>query len=179
MRRKWSLIAAGVLVLCVLGMLPVLAQGPGQNPIFATIEYVDQMVAGLYEYIDQQIAAVYAYVDEQIGGGGGVAPPAWELAEGYEVDWDGEQLWLRPVPQGCVSPELSENLYVHAEVNGIAHLPDTDNVVQGSCYLLWIYYVDTPDDLPESGFEMELWFSWMGETKKATYTISPPYLPPP
>jgi hypothetical protein len=179
MRREWLLVAVGVLVLCIVGIVPVLAQGrgPGGNPIYATIEYVDQIVGDVYEYIDQQIAAVYAYVDEQIGGGGGVAAPAWQLAEGYEVDWDGEQLWLRPVPQGCISTELGPTIWIHGEVYGIAHLTDTDNVVRGMCDLLAISYVDTPDDLPVDGFEMELWFSWMGETKKATYTVSPPYLP--
>ncbi len=184
MRRKWSLIVVGVLVLCVVGMVPVLAQGPGGNPIYATIEYVDQMVAELYEYIDQQIAAVYAYVDEQIGGGGGVAPPSWELAEAYEWywTWPGEdtEVFLRAAGLGCV---LSESPSMPFDFNpgpawGVAHFPDADLHFSGSCnrveHMARALYAE---ELPESDIEVEIWVEWLGETKYATYTVSPVTIP--
>ena len=112
MRRKWSLIAVGVLVLCVVGMVPVLAQGPGGNPIYATIEYVDQMVADVYEYIDQKVAELYAYVDAQMGGGDSAALPPWQIADGYEwtfyqsPPWEPAIYYLQKVGQGCSFGDL-------------------------------------------------------------------------
>ena len=93
MRRKWALIGACVLVLCVVGMLPVLAQGPDENPIFATIEYVDQAISELATSFDQHIAALtddiaqeVARLDARIDAvGGGSVGEDFDLPD--EQDW--------------------------------------------------------------------------------------------
>jgi hypothetical protein len=105
MRREWLLVGVGVLILCVVGIVPVLAQGPDQNPILATIEYVDQAVTDLYEYIDQKVAELYAYVDEQIGGGGGGGPD-FDLPP---AEWYSDVYYMEapPTPQGVPYPRFT------------------------------------------------------------------------
>lgn len=111
MRRKWALISVGVLVLCGVGMLPVLAQGPDQNPIYATIEYVDQRISELTDYVDQNLGDLHQSVDQQFDevwaaidelGGGGTGP---------DFDLPADQDWLVDAytysnAQGCSAPYL-------------------------------------------------------------------------
>lgn len=185
MRRKWSLAAVSLVVLFVAGMVPVLAQGPGKHPRFATIKYVDQMVADLYEYIDQQIATVYNYVDEQIGGGGVVAPPPWELPAGWEwgfsdPDDPSSGLGLYTAGPWCA---FGENASVpvlgsNSHASGIAHFPDREVYLRGDCTFLYPYGGRLfPEDLPGSAIDVDMWIEWLGETKHATYTVSPPAIP--
>ena len=178
MRRRWALLGVGVLFLCAVGILPVLAQGPGGNPIFATVDYVDQKVSQLYAYIDQQVDAVYDYVDEQIGGGGGVAPPAWEVAEGYEwyYAWPEEdtEVFLRSTGASCALSEDPTVPIYGTLAWGVAHLPDREVYLRRDCTYMepWLASLYA-EDLPEYDVEIEIWVEWLGELKHATYTVSP------
>ena len=186
MRRKWLLIAVGVSVLCVVGIGPVLAQGPGGNPIFATIEYVDERISELTAYVDQKVAELYVYVDESIAeiGGGGVALPSWDLPGGWE--WgpldpeqpDG-QVGLYPVGLGCVFGENASVpvLFSNTHAVGIAHLPDREVYLRGDCSFLNPYGRLVAVDLPESDVDVDVWIEWLGEARQATYTVSPPTIP--
>lgn len=85
----------GVVVLLLAIPLAVTAQEPGppedlgppESPVFATIQYVDQLIAAVYAYVDGQIAAVLGYVGQEVarldaridGIGGGEAGPDFEV----------------------------------------------------------------------------------------------------
>jgi len=180
MRRKWLLIAAGVSVLCLVGMLPVLAQGPGNNPIFATIEYVDQKVAELYAYVDEKIA--------EVGGGGG---PDFDLPD--QGDWTGEAYTrvegehtegVLTLYQSDPEKTCSWN---GAPIHGPTALVETravaryDGAPLGYAYGYCGYiYFEGLSGLPPVGetVKVDVWFFWMGKEKKTTVPITVTSMPP-
>jgi PKD repeat protein len=187
MRRKWSLVAVGVLALSLVGILPVLAQGPGGNPIYATIDYVNAR-------LDEVWAAI-----EAIGGGGNgvdfhVPPPEVWNAAAYTTDDGGEithTLWLYP-PDPPMDPnntcswngEIIVDLVspIAAKVPARAIATYQDEVLGyavGSCR--WIDF-HSVTDLPAPGetIEVDVWMFWMGTEKHITIpvTITPPPRPP-
>ena len=102
-----------MLVLCLAAMTPVLAQGPQGNPIYATIEYVDQRfeelknhahqqfaelsdeIAGAYDHFAQEIDRLDGRID-QIGG---VTGPDFDLPA--QEDWN-VSAYTYSNSQGCV-----------------------------------------------------------------------------
>jgi len=182
------LLAVVVSVVCVVGITPVLAQGPDRNPIYATVEYVDQMVADLSGYVDQKVAELYTYVDERIGevgGGGSDELPDWRMADGYEwtdiqyAPWEPRIYYLMKIGQGCSFGEdaLAELRGEH--VLAIAHFPDGEVIMYSSCLSIYPEVDVCEEDLPAGEIQVDVWIEWMGETKKQIYTVNPPQPPAP
>ena len=196
MRRKWLLIGVGVSVLCVVGILPVLAQGPGpgRNPLFATVEYVDERVAELYQYIDEQIAAVYAYVDEQIaevGGGGGpdfdlpgpgemwydcftrqvdeyrTAPVLWIGVWNpvRSCSWHGVEIWDKPGGWGVDTRAI------------VSYNGDPLGYGFGNCITMDFRGLTYLPDIGET-VDVDIWYYWMGKEKHTATAITVTSEPP-
>ena len=200
MRRKWSPIAVGVLVLCVVGIMPLTAQGPGGNPIYASIEYVDQMVADLYEYIDQQIEAVLVHLGQEVArldaridevGGGGGTGPDFDLPA--DEDWI-IQAYTYSNPYGCTDPVLhiasndptaftgKSCTWQGTDIGNVPARVIATNQGQivgygtGSCSAI-SFRNDVV--LPAVGetVDFDMWFLWMGTEK--TMTVSRTVTEPP
>jgi hypothetical protein len=199
MRRKWALVGAGVLVLCLLGILPVLAQGPDQNPIYATIEYVDQVVSEMAASFDQQIAALtddiaqeIARLDARIDAvGGGSVGEDFDLPD--EQDWHIRAYSRTEAGQTVVALSLSswdpDDLGRTCSWNGVPitqWAPDIPGVqtravaryngaplgyAVGTCNQMSFGALSY---LPEVGetVEVDISFFWMGKEKQITIPIT-------
>ena len=183
MRRKWSLIAAGVLVLCVVGIMPLMAQGPDQNPIYATIDYVDERISDLTGYVDQKVAELYVYVDERIAEIGGGAGEDFELPG--EEYWTGTAYTCGGVNRLALSTEYDpDNPEKSCSWNGVQlthpvwggaprvdaravakYGEETAGYGVGCCKDMTFLGLSR---LPEAGeiIDVEIWLFWMGTTKQ-------------
>jgi len=176
--KKSLLITGAALVLCLLVVIPVFAQGAGGNPVYATIvyvdelrEYVDQKVADLYEYIDDTVAAVYTYVDEQIagiGGGGGEdfdLPPAEEEWWGLYEEESGAPavLSLSPEPANCTyhGGDVGQYVLARAHASGVGSEGQEAYGV-GNCKHLIFRPFPVLDGYDE--FDVQVSFWWMETT---------------
>lgn len=168
MKRLVFLIAASVLLLAIPMAAAATPEPPVPNVVFATVEYVEERITELRTELQN-------YVDEQIGSGAPVALPPWEVPQAYEFSYWEEYLALEAVGQLCVLSEDTQQV-VGASTFVILRLSDKNFYESGACWLIVLPQLQ-PEDLPESDFDVDIWFEWMGETKKATYTVSPPEPP--
>ena len=181
MRRKWALIGVGVLVLCVVGMLPALAQGPDQNPIYATIDYVDQQISALLDHVTQEVARLDARIDAV---GGGSAGDDFDLATGdawtfrYDEYCDAGQCWVH---LNMTTDEIPAATY-HGRPIPSGHLPARGRVTTADptsepCYAVGDgarVLFGTPSWLMQPGDQLHinLVFFWMGTEKDQQYVVN-------
>lgn len=115
MKRKTLIVVGAAVILGLVALMPVFAQGPGPpaNPIYATVEYVDQRFEELKSYADQQLAAlsdeiagVYDHfaqeidrLDARIDQIGGATGPDFDLPA--QEDWI-VSAYGYSNPYGCV-----------------------------------------------------------------------------
>ena len=194
---KRIVLLVGVMVLLLAIPLAVAAQGPGppedpgppENAVFATIDYVDQLIGAVYAYVNQQIADLLAYVDGQIatvldhvgqevarldakidgiGGGGGETfdvPAATDLLLRYDKWPDGAAtVIVHPYPCRWHDIDIASQVQTRAELR-IAGAEGSEYGV-GRCQDTWPHFENAPALNAGDEVNVDIVYWWMGISKE-------------
>ncbi len=192
MRNKTLLVAAAALVLFVVGLAPVFAQGPGGNPIYATIEYVDGRISELTTYVDQHFAGLLDYVGQEVARldariddlGGGSVGEDFGLAPGdvwtfrYDEYCNAGQCWVAVNMRADETPTATyhgrplQPQFVPTRGH-IATADPTSEPSYGAGDSQWIS-LGSPSWLlqPNDQFHIHLIFFWMGTEKEQQFVVN-------
>jgi len=171
--RRWLVVGGGVCVLCLVAIVPVLAQGPGHNPVLATIEYVDQKIAEVSGYVNQEIDRLDARIDGIGSGGGG---PDFETPESWWPTVYAAEHRIELWGNWCTwngAPLRGYNFVEPVEARGIAtHNGNVLGYGFGTCTSMFFDQLAYVPDVGET-IQLQIWYSWMGgeETVSVPVTI--------